>query len=292
MYAYDGYRNGSGADGAVRGYLHALADGDAPAALSYGTIPSGGQSFLTSEVLAQQLKLAPIHGITIGTDVAVGDATKVSFSYDLAFSRGSQHVSDTVLVRKVGDRWRLARVAVPVVISVLAAQDRSTLAGAAIPTTPTLLFPGAVPVVFDSPYLRLALASDQVFLSHNSDLVLTVELAPTARTAVLAKLTTMLAECGHGGTGTALARCPVPSPEFVPGSMSGTLAVQSSSLAMEIDSSAIGTISITGNATFNGAYKQLDFNDVAHARRGKLSVPFEAEAFAVAPLAVSFEVPS
>jgi len=292
IYAYHGYRNGRGADGAVRGYLHALADGDAPRALSYGTIPGGERSFLSSDVLRDQLKIAPMRGITIGADSSVGGDVKVSFSYDLAFARGTQHVADTVLVRKVGDRWQLDRVATPVSITVLSAADRATLAGAAVPTGSTLLFPGAVPVLFDSPYLRLTLATDQLPLSHNSDLELTVELTPAARKAAITQLGAMLTACGRGGSGAGIARCPVPSDDFVPGSMSGTLALDPSSVTLGIGLGATGTILITGEADFDGGYRLLDFNDVAHVHRGKLSVPFTAQAFAVSPLVVGFEVQS
>jgi hypothetical protein len=289
-YAYSGYRNGQGADGAVRGYLHALARGDAPSALSYGTIPAGSRTFLTSAVLRQQLRTAPMRDITIGADSTSGDDTKVAFSYDLAFGRGDQHVQDSVLVRKVGGRWQLDRVAMSVQLTLEQAGDRATFAGAAVPTGETLLFPGAVPIGFDSPYLRLTLATDQLPLSQSPEVELSVELTPAATSAISHRLAIMLTTCGQGGTGTAVARCPVPSPQFVPGSMSGTLVSQAGDLTLGVASTSEGTISISGTATFNGTYKLLDFNDVAHPHTGKVSVPFEAVAYAVSPLDVSFTV--
>ena len=72
-----------------------------------GSLPAGSRSFLTSTVLHQQLKLAPMRDITIGADTDSGSDTRVSFGYDLAFGRGDQHVEDSVLVRQLGGRWRL-----------------------------------------------------------------------------------------------------------------------------------------------------------------------------------------
>lgn len=289
-YAYSGYRNGEGADGAVRGYLTALAAGNAPTALSYGALPVGSQTFLTSAVLRDQLKLAPIRNITIGTDSPTGGDTTVSFSYDLAFARGDQHVQDTVLVRKVGSRWRLDRVAVSAQLTLLQANDRATFAGAAVPDNPALLFPGAVPIGFDTPYLRLSLASDQLRLSQTGPVSLAVELTPAATAAVDQQLATMLTACGHGGTTPAMIRCPVPSPEFVPGSMSGHLAAVPSGIDVQLQTDPAGSIVINGQATFDGTYRSLDFNDVAQVHRGKLSVPFTAQGYAVPPLSIVFAV--
>ena len=290
-YAYAGYRDSEGADGAVRGYLHALARGDAPAALSYGTVPAGSHAFLTSSVLKQQLRLAPMRDITIGGDVAAGTGTRVPFSYNLAFGRGELHVDDAVVVTKVDGHWRLATVVANVQLQLAGAQNRTSLAGAAVPAGAVLLFPGALPIDFDTPYLQVSQADEAVSLNHPIGYVVGVELTKAGQSIVTQHLTTLLTACGRGGAG-AVARCPVPSAEFVPGSMSGTLRSNPSSLSLDVDTSADGLIDVTGIASFTGTYRELDFDDVSHTRKGTVSVPFSATGYAVAPLTIALTVPA
>lgn len=292
-YAYAGYRDSRGADGAVRGYLHALARGDAATALSYGDLPAGSQTFLTSAVLQKQLKIAPMRDITLGPDQSTSGGTSVPFTYTLAFARGDLHVQDSVAVHQVGGRWRLARVAVSLLVRMSNASDRATLAGAGFPEDDTLLFPGAVPVEFDSSYLQLTLATEAVQLNQGASTELFAEATPAATTLVQHQIAALLTACGHGGTSTAtLSRCPVPSAAFVPGSMRGNLVSDPAQFVIVVGSSSTGTISVNGVANFDGTYRMLDFNDVARTHRGKVSVPFEAAAYPVAPLTASFTVPS
>ena len=156
-------------------------------------------------------------------------------------------------------------------LTLLQAADRASFAGAVIPFDSTLVFPGAVPITFDSPYLRLTLATDQLTLSQSSDVELSAELTPAATSAIVHQLNTLLTACGRAADAadaSSGARCPVPSPQFVPGSMSGTLMSQPSDLTLGVASSSTGLITITGEADFDGSYRMLDFNDVAHARTG------------------------
>lgn len=290
-YAYSSYRNSGGADGAVRGYLHALARGDAPTALSYGDVPAGPHTFLTSDVLQRQLQLAPIRDITIGADSDTGSGTRVPFGYVLGFGRGDLHVNDAVVVNKIGGRWRLARVAASLTVQLSGAQDRASFAGAALPTDPTLVFPGAVPVEFDSPYLQLTRASEAIGLSPSSGNQLGVELTAAAKSTINGQLAALLTACGKGGPSTE-ATCPVPSPEYVPGSMSGTLTNDPTDLSVDVDSAAEGLINVAGVANFTGNYSELDFNDVAHSQHGTLTVPYTATGFAVHGLSIAFTVPT
>ena len=286
-YAYSSYRSDRDADGAVRGYLKAVAAGDAARALSYGELPAGAQTFLTATVLHKQLRIAPIRNITIGADTPDGDGTRVPFSYDLSFGSGDLQVNDSVVVHKSGDRWKLDRVAVPAQLSLVEGVDRASLAGAAVPTDTTLLFPGAVPIDFDTPYLRLNRATESLTLDHAVAAPLDAELTPAAISAAQHQVAVALAACGKGGPAT-VATCPVPNDEFVPGSMSGTLTPVAGQGSVEIGSSTVGTISITGNAHFTGTYRMLDFNDVAHTMTGTLDIAFSAGSYAVPPLALTF----
>jgi hypothetical protein len=65
IYAVTTYQNQSQPGMVVQSYLEAVARGDAPAALSYGDLPSGSQSLLTSAMLQNQNAVARMSGITI-----------------------------------------------------------------------------------------------------------------------------------------------------------------------------------------------------------------------------------
>src|SRR4051812_31040755 len=82
-YAYVAYRATSGPDGAVKGYFAALARSDAPAALAFGDVPAGPHELLTSAVLAEQQRIAPLHHVQILDVSRSGGAASVRYSYQL-----------------------------------------------------------------------------------------------------------------------------------------------------------------------------------------------------------------
>ena len=89
---------------AVAGYLHALAAGDATAALSYVADPAPAGPLLTNEVLAESRNRAPLTGIEVP---AVDDQTAKSVS--ARYSLGSSAVSESFDVVKVADSWKISR---------------------------------------------------------------------------------------------------------------------------------------------------------------------------------------
>jgi len=108
----DGGFSGGGAStpqDAAKGYLEALAHGDAAAALAYGQSVPGSKDLLTADVLARQLKAAPITDVKVLDDGSpVGDDARVHVSAKF----GSQ-VSDTKLtMRKTNGTWKLVDPAV------------------------------------------------------------------------------------------------------------------------------------------------------------------------------------
>jgi hypothetical protein len=284
VYAYVGYRAVSGPEGAVRGYFAALARSDAPAALGFGTVPDGPHDLLTSDVLAEQQRIAPLRDVRIADVVHNGSQATVRFSYRLAFVAGTRQVTGSVRVVHGGASWRLAQTAVPTAVRLDQAADRVSFAGSSVPTGPTLLFPGALPIRFDTAYLRLAPDTAAVGFGSAPVIDLRVEPTASARAQLSAALAGMLAGCASGPPPSA--DCPLPSSRYVPGSLHGR--ILSRQLSFGVSSAAAGTITATGTAFFEGGYQRLAYDNVAEIRRGRLSLPVSASSYAVAPLSPRF----
>ncbi len=89
---------------AVAGYLQALAEGDAVAALSFAADPAPTGPLLTNKVLAVSGERAALSEIQVPV-VEDQKATSVSATYTL----GKSAVSESFDVVKVGDTWKLSR---------------------------------------------------------------------------------------------------------------------------------------------------------------------------------------
>ena len=97
---------GSLASDAVRGYLKAIAAGNAKAALAYAAEPQPQSSLLTNAVLAESRRRAPITAINVPT-VDDQAASTVTATYKI----GSTSVSHAYQVqRTANDQWKLASV--------------------------------------------------------------------------------------------------------------------------------------------------------------------------------------
>ncbi len=126
------------APAAVQGYLEALSRGEADAALAYAAAPPDDTAFLTSDVLAASLRLAPI------SDIRVEQGSVTGGSVDASYKVGSRVVDTSFAVVRNGTDWRLADVASSVDLSGVST-DLLTLSLNGVPLTgdaPTL-FPGA-----------------------------------------------------------------------------------------------------------------------------------------------------
>jgi hypothetical protein len=287
LYGYLGYRATSGPDGAVKGYFAALARSDAPAALGFGDRPQGPHNLLTSQVLAEQQQIAPLHGLRIVDVARAGSEATVQFSYQLRFARGNQEVTGSLRVVHRDSGWRLAETAVATTIRLDQATDRLTFAGTSVPEGPTLLFPGALPIRFDTSLLALNPGTADVQFGGGSTIVVSVEPTTGARAQLTTDLTRQLTACASGPP-PAL-DCPLPSARYVPGSLRGRLVGDvASRLAFRVSSDAAGTISTTGSVLFTGRYRQLTYDNVVQVHRGRLRLPITASSYAVTPLSVRF----
>jgi hypothetical protein len=290
-YAYVGYRATSGPGGTVKGYFAAIARSDAPAALGFGDVPSGSHALLTSQVLAEQQRIAPLHDLQIIDVAQAGDQATVRYRYQLRFARGNQEFTGALDVVHRGSSWRLTRTAVATTLRLTQAADRIALAGSSVPDGTALLFPGALPVRIDTPYLQLDPTTAAVQFAGDATTDLSIEPTTAARATLVHALTAKLTACVSGANATA--SCPLPSSRFVPGSLSGRIVSNvDRAIDFEVGSAADGTISMRGTLAFSGRYRRLDFDNVAHTRTGRLSLHVQAEAYAVAPLTVRFEATS
>ena len=275
VVAVTGYVSQSGPDAVVRSYFAALDRGDAQSALGYGDVPSGNRAYLTDEVLKAQLAIAPI--TSLRTAPEVGGRVMIDYSI------GGTKISDAVPMIKRDGRWRLVATAVRSSLTLSAASQRATFAGTAVPSGPSLLFPGSLPIRFDTPDLTVSGTAVARFSSGTAVNHLTVAVSPSGRNAVSAALVTALNKCVAPSGRSPL--CPGPSalgvrsvPASLRGTIDGTPTVQTD-VAPEAD----GKLLISGTAKVNGSYQSLDYQNQVTVVTGPVDVAFKAHSYAGAP---------
>ena len=285
--AFLGFAETSGPSGAVRGYFAALARSDAPAALSFGDVPAGPHDLLTSPVLRVQQRIAPLRDFAIATTHRQGKRASVSVRYVLGYERSPQTVNTTIAVHETGDGWRLDAVALATRLDLDRAADRATVAGAAIPDGTALLFPGAVPVTFDSPYLQLNAAEDSVGLGGHSSTLVYVEVSPAGRAAVIGSVRATLNAClsGRGDV-----TCPQPNDRYVPGTLRGRLSGDpSDNVEVSLGPEDAGVLRISGEQPVRATtFRRLSFRNRAESGSGIVVLDLAARAYAVSPLRLTW----
>jgi len=278
VVAYLGYQRTTGPAGAVRAYYRALIDGDAPRALAWGAVPSGPHTLLTSTVLKEQQRIAPMRSLSVGPARRDGDRARVAVHYRLGFSSGAVPVSQTVTVVKRGGDWRLAASAVSVQLLLDVAAQRARIVHAAVLHDTELLFPGAVPISFDSPYLELDPSGAQIAFGGPPVLDVGVRVSATGQAAVTAAVAGALTRCATSGDVT----CPLPDTRSVPGSLHGTIGT--GDYTITLDSAAAGLIDVRGTVPFHGSYRTLTFANQVEQGSGSVNLDVHAQLYAVAPL--------
>ncbi|PZS20016.1 MAG: hypothetical protein DLM57_02550 [Pseudonocardiales bacterium] len=292
LFAYLAYAATAGPDGAVKGYFAALARGNAPAALGFGDPPAGAHQLLTSTVLGAQLEIAPIRHVDIVATKQTGDTATVSVRYELGFVDGSRQVSDDVKVVRRDGTWRLTRTAATTRLRLLGARDRATILGAVVSDEPLLVFPGAVPITFDTPYLRLDAESSSVKLSTPAESHLTAQVTAAGRSVVGAAVLAALRGCLAGGA-HADPRCPLPAARAVPGSLRGsvTAAEVRRSATFGVAASSTGVITVWGHITLSASYAALDFSNQPVAKHGVVTLALTASTYAKDPVTIGWTQP-
>jgi hypothetical protein len=274
-----------GASGVVRDYFAALVDGDAPRALAYGTVPDGPHTLLSAAVLREQQRIAPMRHVTVTERGRRGGHATVRVTYLLAFPHRDVPVSTDVGVhRSPSGDWRLDAVAVRVELLPGTARQRESMLGGRLPTGSVLLFPGALPIRLDTPYLRLDGGRDNVTFGSLSSAAVGVQVSDAGRTAMLRAVRDALRRCV---TGPADPACPLPSERYVPGSVSGRLAgpLRATEVVLEAGD-PVGTLRFTGSARVAGRWQRLTFANRRLTGSGTVDLDLRAVAYAVAPLRV------
>jgi len=260
----------------VRSYFAALARDDARTALSYGPVPAGDRSYLTADVLRDQLDVGGISAVR----AARVSAGEVAVHYEI----GGRAVDDRVPVIHEHGRWRLRASAINNAVSLAAAGDRATFAGTALPDGSVLMFPGALPIRFDTAVLSvLPTAGIARFTPTADPAALAVQVSESGQQTVAHAVTSALTACVTSADPSPL--CPVPAGAHVravPASLHGSL-TQAPTVTTTVAPQPDGRLLITGSAAVDGSYQSLDYDNLPSEKRGQFDVVFSAYAYATAP---------
>jgi hypothetical protein len=286
------YRGGQGAGATARHYFQALADGRAATALGFADAPPVGLSaaYLTEKVLAQQLKLAPIGDVQLGATRQSGAHASVAVSYVLHFADGSRRQQDTVALVRHGSTWRLGEVAVSTrLTSSVAARDRLTFAGRPLPSAAVAVFPGALPLATDTAALTLTQDTAVRLADDGSSTNLALAVSASARTQVVAGLTSALHGC-LVSTSTD-PHCPIVyGGRPVPGSMHGSLTspIDADTTRITLSTRGKGLLDVTAVADVKVQWNVWDFNNQVVSRQQSTKLPLSAAASVEDPQATSW----
>lgn len=261
-FAVGAYQADAAPETVVLRYFQALQDGDAAVALGLGDVPSGAHDLLTPGVLAAQNRTAPITDVVLRDVQRDGDDAIVDVSYTV----GLRSMRDSVAVRRVGHGWRLSRSALAVTFTSNGGSAFATFAGARVPDGDYLMFPGAVPITYDSPDLELDPQFAVLRFIDPGGIDVRAEVTDAGKWTIVRALRAALVRC-LAGTFPDEPLCPVPDVESgVPGSLRGTVVkVDAATLDWTVNSTD-GEIDITGSVSIKGTYQELDRNNIASAR--------------------------
>ena len=163
---------GTAAD-AVQGYLQALANGNAVAALAYAAQPPPDDTLLTAEVFAQARRAAPVSNITVDPPSGVNPG-----SVDATYQVGGDQVDETFTVTKVGAAWKIDKVAAEVDIALIRALKVPVVVnGVRVKSDTVYALPGAYKVTTGLKTLSWG-SNDVVVVTGPSAPVDTYELNP------------------------------------------------------------------------------------------------------------------
>lgn len=277
----------------VEDYFSAVAQGRAAEALAFGVIPDGDRRYLTQQVLDAQRAVARISQVDIGTVTRSGSDAAVDVSYRLSANGSSFAVLDTVRLVKDGWRWRMAAVATSVLVAVDAASTRVSLAGTVLPSAAILLFPGSLPLQTNSDLLGIDRQETVARFAASGPIEVAVSVSPAGQAAVAAALDAAVTSCLAPDNEDPTCPTTVPGVRFVPGSMTGTL-TQAPSLAgvtYGVLPDAAGRITASGTFQAQAQWKQLNFNNLADAQVGDLTLSYQATIPVLDPIRVQWGAP-
>lgn len=270
----------------VRSYFAALGHGDAPRALAYGRVPFGPHTLLTDTVLREQQRIAALRDVIVVRTQRHGNRATVDVTYTLGYPGDDVAVRATVPLHEQSGSWRLDYVAVPTQLEPDGAAQRESLLGGTVPTQTVLLFPGALPIRFDTAYLGLDPSEDNVGFDDASSIGIEVKVTDAGRRAMLDAVRAGLRRCLTRASDPS---CPLPNERYVPGSIRGTLegGLRATRVTTGVD--PVGTLQLTATAAVTGTWRRLDFHNRQVRGHGTLYLDVHASAYAVSPLRVRWD---
>ncbi len=283
------YARSGGPDGVVRTYFQALQHSDAAAALGLGEVPSGSRTLLTSAVLQEQQRVAPIVDLRIGSVRRSGARADVAVSYVLRYGDGDSAVSASVAVHRSDGDWRLDDAVVRTRLTLGSASQRATVLGRQVPAGEVLAFPGAPPISFDTSYLMLE-PDVGIVAGSTAARVYSVTVTSAGRAGMRAAVRSAVSAC-VSATQPATT-CPLPTERYLPGSVHGSLAGELSDVRVSLTASPLGTLDLTAEVpVLATSYRRLDFRNRVDAGQGRVTLALHAVAAARAPLSISWLAP-
>ncbi|HEX8079276.1 MAG TPA: hypothetical protein VF557_03625 [Jatrophihabitans sp.] len=299
LLALDRHAERSSPESVARSYFQALADGDAPAALALAADPPRGQ-WLTSVVLGQQLRLAPLADISVRPASRLGSTATVEVRYRLLFGSGARSVSDTARLTRRGSSWWMSRVASTVRVTAGSpGADRLRLAGRKLPAAAVMLFPGALPLAADPPGLRVrdtgpASGAGDRLMVRLADAELLAKVAVSMSAALRAQVEQavdrLLAGCLKGSNDPL---CPLPgSDRPVPGSLRGSAPlIKTVTPRIALAAAQPGVVSVRARVPVQGSWQVWDFENQAVRRTGKVTVEVSARVALDRPAVARWDPP-
>ncbi len=270
--------------GVVRGYFAALARSDAAGALAYGEVPAGRHTLLTEPVLHEQQRIAALRDVSVVSTAEHDSTATVDVKYTLAFPGVDVPVSAHVPMHKSSGDWRLDKVAVPIKLLPSGAQQRESILGVRLPSRTTLMFPGALPVRLDTPYLKLDPFKDNLSFDAPSSAGVYLQVTDEGRSAMLRAVRTGLRRCVTRARDLA---CPLPTERYVPGSIHGAIKGDLRATNVTVETSdPVGTLRFSGAATIAGRWQRLNFHNRQVTGHGRIELDLHAVAYAQQPLRV------
>lgn len=183
---------------AVKGYLEALAKGDAATALSYSNDEPASKDLLTDEILQKQIDKWPITDIRILNDDGGYGLGRVHVSAKF----GDQTSDETISVKKSGKTWKLEHAAIKLGAHLSVndeAEKTLTVFGNSISDSPAYVFPGWVDIGSDNPNLKVELKKplllNQVGLSGEAYLTPEFSISDKGNRAITSAIRSELDKC-------------------------------------------------------------------------------------------------
>ncbi|HEY3736377.1 MAG TPA: S8 family serine peptidase [Jatrophihabitans sp.] len=269
----------------VTDYFTALQQGDAAAALGYGDLPDAPRTLLTDAVLGAQQMLAPIVDVRVGESTHNSDRASVPVSYSLRYADETRQVRTIVALHRAGSTWRMDEAAIPTTLHLTQAGERAHILSGRVPTGQVLLFPGALPISFDSDLLTLDHDHGSIDFSTGASYDVGVALTKAGQDGVTAAVAAAMKQCVT--TPRADSTCPLPSSLVVPGTLHGHLTSDVARAAhLAITGDAAGVVAVTGSADVDATYDRLSRENLPVAQAGKVTLPLTAWMYLTEPISV------